>query len=170
LARGTGIGIGIDPSAIYAFEHGRRDPRLSTVQPLARGLRARVLVVSTQGRARTAETLALIRGALAESEFGSAMQVFLQFVITLAASDTLAFAALTTDQHDDHADGRSLAIAGVEIDPEARGIRTPQWAIDTSGEPTYGGAHGHQNSLTSQTVTRCRSRCAAVGPSSKLAS
>lgn len=71
---------GIDPSAIYAFEHGRRDPRASTAQSWARGLGAHILIVDTHGRTSAAETAAVISGHLEAGDHNAAVQSLLQFV------------------------------------------------------------------------------------------
>lgn len=136
-ATAVGARTGIDTSAIYAFEHGRRDPRASTVQTWARGLGARLLVVDTHGRASAAETAALIRNALVDHDRNAAAQTLLQLVNNLRASDILAVAALTVDEPESFADGWSWAIAGiVEQETVTRGLPTPPWASETAGDPS----------------------------------
>lgn len=135
-ATALGARTGIDTSAIYAFEHGRRDPRASTAQTWARGLGARLLVVDTLGRASAAETATQIRNALVHADRNAAAQALLQFVNNLRASDILAVAALTVDEPEPFTDGWSWAIAGVvEQETAARGIPTPLWATETAGDP-----------------------------------
>lgn len=132
----VGARAGIDTSAIYAFEHGRRDPRTSTTQSWAHGLGARLLVVDTDGRASAADTAGLIHMALAQGDRNAATQTLLQFVNTLRSSDPLAVAALTIDAPEAHMDGWSWAIAGlVENESSRRGIPSPQWVADTAGDP-----------------------------------
>ncbi|SJN43400.1 hypothetical protein FM104_12625 [Microbacterium esteraromaticum] len=135
-ATALGARTGIDTSAIYAFEHGRRDPRASTAQTWARGLGARLLVVDTHGRASAAETASLIRNALVHADRNAAVQALLQFVNNLRASDILAVAALTVDEPEPYTEGWSWAIAGiVEQETAARDIPTPPWASETVGDP-----------------------------------
>lgn len=132
----VGARTGIDTSAIYAFEHGRRDPRTSTAQSWAHGLGARLLVVDTHGRISAADAARLIRNALAHGDRNAATQTFLQWVNSLRASDPLAVAALTVDAPEDHEYGWAWAIAGiVEDESSRRGIPIPQWAADTTGDP-----------------------------------
>lgn len=131
-----GARTGIDTSAIYAFERGRRDPRASTAQTWARGLGARLLVVDTHGRSSAADTAALIRNALVHGDRNAAAQTLLQFVNNLRASDILAVAALTVDEPEAIEAGWSWAVAGiVEQETTGRGIPTPQWAAETTGDP-----------------------------------
>lgn len=131
-----GARTGIDTSAIYAFEHGRRDPRTSTAVSWARGMGARVLVVDTHGRASAADSAALIRDELAHGDRNAATQTLLQFVNNLRASDPLAVAALTVDPPENDEDGWSWAIAGIVEDESARrGIPVPDWAAETIGDP-----------------------------------
>lgn len=131
-----GARTGIDTSAIYAFEHGRRDPRTSTAQTWARGLGARLLVVDTHDRTSAADTAALIRTALVHGDRNAAAQTLLQLVNNLRASDVLAVAALTVDEPESSEDGWSWAIAGiVEQETLDHGIPTPQWASETLGDP-----------------------------------
>ncbi|MCT2222532.1 helix-turn-helix domain-containing protein [Microbacterium paraoxydans] len=135
-ATALGARTGIDTSAIYAFEHGRRDPRASTAQTWARGLGARLLVVDTLGRASAAETAAQIRNALVHGDRNAAAQTLLQLVNSLRASDLLAVAALTVDEPEPFEGGWSWAVAGVvEQETAARGIPTPLWATETAGDP-----------------------------------
>lgn len=130
-----GVRAGIDTSAIYAFERGRRDPRASTAQSWAQGLGARLLVVDTGGRASAAETSKQIRNAIDDGDLNAATQTFLQLVNNLRASDVLAVAALAVDAPKDQLGGWSWAIAGIiEEESLRRGIPTPQWATDTIGD------------------------------------
>lgn len=131
-----GARTGIDTSAIYAFEHGRRDPRTSTAQAWAHGLGARLLVVDMHGRTSAADTSTSIRNALEHGDRNAAAQALLQLVNNLRASDALAVAALTIDAPEAYDDGWSWAIAGI-VEDEAfrRGISTPHWAAETAGNP-----------------------------------
>ncbi|WP_298041391.1 helix-turn-helix transcriptional regulator [uncultured Microbacterium sp.] len=134
-----GARTGIDTSAIYAFEKGRRDPRTSTTQAWAQGLGARLLVVDTHGRASAAEIAALIQEALDQGDANAATQQLLQLVNNLRSSDVLALAALTVDEPDGIAEGWSWAIAGiVEEETARRGLPIPQWAADSAGNPDAG--------------------------------
>lgn len=135
-ATALGARTGIDASAIYAFEHGRRDPRTSTVQSWARGLGAHLLVVDTRGRASAADASTLIRHALAHGDRNAATQTLLQFVNNLRASNLLAVAALTAEAPIDTESGWSWAVAGlVEHECARRGLPTPEWAVETVGDP-----------------------------------
>lgn len=132
-----GSRTGIDTSAIYAFEHRRRDPRLSTAEVWARGLGARLIAVDTHGHANAAETAAQIRHQLTHHDRNAAAQALLQFASALRASDVLAVAALTIDEPEPQEDGWRWAIAGlVEYATTSRGIPTPDWATKTTGDPT----------------------------------
>ncbi|MGO4678758.1 helix-turn-helix domain-containing protein [Microbacterium sp. 2MCAF23] len=132
-----GARTGIDTSAIYAYEHGRRDPRVSTAEAWARGLGARLIVVDTHGRASAAETAARIQDHLGDGDRNAAAQALLQFASTLQVCDVLAVAALTIDEPESKEDGWTWAIAGlVEYVTARRGIPTPHWVTETSGDPT----------------------------------
>lgn len=134
-----GTRTGIDTSAIYAFERGRRDPRASTMQSWALGLGVRLLVVDTQGRTSAADTASLVRAALVRGDQNAATQTLLQLVNNLRASDLLGVAALTVDEPTVYDDGWSWAIAGlVEDEAIRRGIPTPTWAAETIGNPNAG--------------------------------
>jgi transcriptional regulator with XRE-family HTH domain len=93
-----GARTGIDASAIYAYEHGRRDPRVSTAEAWARGLGARLIAVDTHGRASAAETAARIQDHLRVGDRNAAAQALLQYASTLQVCDVLAAAALTVDE------------------------------------------------------------------------
>lgn len=135
-ATALGARTGIDTSAIYAFEHGRRDPRASTATAWANGLGARLLVVDTSGRASAAEALTLIRLELAQNDRNAAIQVLLQLANSLHASDPLAVAALTVDEPTERLDGWSWAVAGiVEDESDRRGLPIPAWVTNTAGVP-----------------------------------
>ncbi|WP_448720611.1 helix-turn-helix domain-containing protein [Microbacterium natoriense] len=132
-----GVRTGIDTSAIYAFEHRRRDPRVSTAEAWARGLGARLIAVDTHGRASAAETAAQIRHHLRDGNRDAAAQALLQLASTLQVCDVLALAALTIDEPEPQGDGWTWAIAGlVEYVTARRGIPTPRWATETTGDPT----------------------------------
>lgn len=131
-----GARTGIDTSAIYAFERGRRDPRTSTAQSWAHGLGARLLVVDTHGRTSAADAATLIRSAVVLGDRNAATQTLLQLVNNLRASDPLAVAALTVDEPEYYEDGWSWAIAGIVEDESSRcDIPTPHWAAETVGDP-----------------------------------
>lgn len=132
-----GARTGIDASAIYAYEHGRRDPRVSTAEAWARGLGARLIVVDTHGRASAAETAARIQEHRGDGDRNAAAQALLQLASTLQICDVLALAALTVDEPEPQGNGWTWAIAGlVEYATTSRGIPTPDWATETTGDPT----------------------------------
>lgn len=135
-ATALGARTGIDTSAIYAFEHGRRDPRTSTARAWARGLGAHLLVVDTRGRASAAEAAAEIRSALNAGDRNAAAQILLQFANDLHAADTLAVAALIADPPESIDDGWTWAIAGLsERESTGRGLPPAAWTVAVTGDP-----------------------------------
>jgi transcriptional regulator with XRE-family HTH domain len=136
-AAAVGARAGIDTSAIYAFESGRRDPRLSTVTKWARALGLRLLTVDTLNRASAAEVSEEIDGLVRAGDTRAATRALLQFQTSLSESDPLIVAALTADAPSLPDGEWGDAIAGIaEIHLNRHGIPPYTWITSRAGDPS----------------------------------
>ena len=129
---------GLQPSNIYAIEHGRRQARVATLETIAAGLGVRFLLVDTRGRASVAETAKRIRDYRDAGDIDAAGTAFAQLVNNIRESSVLAKAALTQDAPPEVCPEWDATIAGtVEWLLRDTSLPLPAWVLGTDGDPSW---------------------------------
>lgn len=119
---------GVAESNLSAIEHGRREPRASTIDRLAAAMDVTFVPVATGGRSTTAEAADQIAAALAAGDTAIAYRVIVQVADDLFSASPYLRALLTAEAPIAIDQDWDAFLAGVvEWRLQQAGVPAPEW-------------------------------------------